>query len=84
MVIQCYIWNNRSDESGDFIVYLNPASENIFIQYSEKDIKSSNIALYDVLGNKVFDQVVDFTKTDKFIINTFDYISGVYFLTIVD
>ena len=62
-------------------IYPNPTSNDLYISVSFNEFQSCNIFLFDILGNKVFEENINAQKINT-LLDTSRLTQGVYNLTI--
>lgn len=71
-------------KANSFVVYPNPATNNVNVNFDLLDNKNVNVVIYDVLGNEVYNNSTEMTKGLQTLqVNTSILSSGVYYLTLV-
>ncbi len=72
-----YRSDNR-DKLDSWSVYPNPVSGKLKVRYNDMEEFEGTIALYSILGNKVYEESIDMEKGEGIEINTGSYDNGVY------
>ena len=67
-----------------FILYPNPASENVTVEITNPGGKPQQLVLMDLLGRVLYQKETPSTPTAKLIVNTTSYLPGVYLICVSD
>lgn len=82
----CYLSNiveaSFQPTSFKFLIYPNPASQNLTIDYSNKGEKDGRIEFFDLLGKPIYQQTI--SEKGKYTINTERWNEGIYLYHLTD
>lgn len=73
--------NIENKKKSVFVIYPNPAKNNLFIE-ANTNLRNSEIILYDILGKKIELESINFIGNNKAEINTSMLSKGVYFVKV--
>src|SRR5690606_15766796 len=76
------VLNTESFQAGEFLMYPNPASNEVFIQFYNNTSSNAEIKINNALGQLVYSSNAQLNADNRTTVNTSRYASGMYFVTI--
>lgn len=74
--------SNVSFQAGEFVMFPNPASNEVFIQFYNNSSNNAEIKINNALGQMIFNTNTLLNAENRATVNTSGFASGMYFVTI--
>ncbi len=76
------VLNTESFQAGEFVMYPNPASNEVFIQFYNNTSANADIKINNALGQLIYNSNTPLNAENRATVNTSGLASGMYFVTI--
>lgn len=76
------VLSTENFQTTEFVMYPNPANNEVFIQFLNTSSNQTEIKINNALGQLVFNSTLELNTDNKVAVNTSEFSSGIYFVTI--
>src|SRR5690606_23770724 len=76
------VLNTGNFQAGEFLMYPNPASNEVFIQFYNNISSTAEIRINNALGQLVYNSNTQLNAENRVTVNTSSFASGMYFVAI--